>query len=144
MKVSEIEVTYSNKNTDKVKITQSKDAYEVAIQHWNLNTIELQEEAKVILLNRANVVIGIYNLSKGGVSGCIVDIKLILSVSLKAVASGIILIHNHPSTALKPSTQDTKITDNLKAACQLVDIMLLDHLIINPTMYYSMADNGDI
>ena len=144
MKVSEIEVTYSNKNTDKVKITQSKDAYEVAIQHWNLNTIELQEEAKVILLNRANVVIGIYNLSKGGVSGCIVDIKLILSVSLKAVASGIILIHNHPSTALKPSSQDAKITDNLKAACKLVDIMLLDHLIINPTMYYSMADNGAI
>ncbi len=144
MKVSEIEITYSNKNSNRVKISKSIDAYEIAIQHWSSNTIELQEEAKIILLNRANIVIGIYHLSKGGISGCIVDIKLILSIALKTITSGIILIHNHPSGEIMPSTQDFSITEKLKLGCKAVDLILLDHLIITPTRYYSMADKGDL
>lgn len=142
MKVCEINVSYSNGNKDKVKITNSSDAYKVVLEHWNLDTIELQEETKVLLLNIANVVIGIYSLSKGGVSSCIIDIKLILSVALKAVASGIILIHNHPSGNLKPSQADLDITSKLEKASKTVGINLLDHLIITKEDYYSLSDNG--
>ncbi len=144
MKVCEINVSYSNVNKDKVNITNSKDVHRVALEHWNLDTIELQEEAKVLLLNRANVVIGIFNLSKGGVTACIIDIKLILSVALKAVACGIIIVHNHPSGNLKPSQADLDITKKLKNACSTVEIMLLDHLIISKEGYYSLTDNGDM
>jgi len=142
MKVCEINVSYSNGNKEKVKIANSNDAYEVALKHWNLDTIELQEEAKVLLLNRANIVIGIFNLSRGGVTACIIDIKLVLSVALKAVASGIIIIHNHPSGNLKPSQADLDITSKLKKASKIVDINLLDHLIITKEDYYSLSDNG--
>jgi len=142
MKVCEINVSYSNENKDKIKIVNSNDAYAIALKQWNLDTIELQEEAKVLLLNRANIVIGIYNLSKGGITSCIIDIKLILSVALKAVASGIIIIHNHPSGNLKPSQADLDITSKLNKASKTVDINLLDHLIITKEDYYSLSDNG--
>lgn len=144
MEVCEINVSYSNKNKDKVKITNSKSAYEVALSHWNMNTIELQEEVKVLLLNRANQVIGIFSLSKGGITSCLIDIKLVLSVALKTVSSGIILIHNHPSGNLKPSQADLDITKKLKLASNTLEILLLDHLIISKEGYYSLSDNGDI
>lgn len=142
MKVSEIKVSYSNRIKDRFKIGSSYDAFKVGLAHWNMETIELQEEAKVLLLNRANVVIGIYDLSKGGVTACIIDIKLILSVALKAVASGIILMHNHPSENLKPSQADLDITRKLKIGAKTVDIDLLDHLIVTRKSYYSFADEG--
>lgn len=144
MKVSEIKVSYSNTNRNRIKITKSEDVFDIAKRYWNLETIELQEEAKVLLLNRANIVIGIYNLSTGGITACIVDIKLILSVALKAVASSIILIHNHPSGNLKPSRADIDITKKLKDATKLLDLDLLDHVIITKEDFYSFSDNGDL
>lgn len=144
MKVREINVSYSNGNKDKVKIHHSQDAYKIALEHWDKNTIELQEEAKVLLLNRANMVIGIFNLCRGGITSCIIDIKLILSVALKTVASSIILVHNHPSGNLKPSKADKDITHKLKVAANIVDVELLDHLIITKEGYHSLADNGDM
>ena len=142
MKVNEITVSYSNDNPDKVKITSSKSVYELVKCHWDYNLIELQEEVKVVLLNRANIVLGIYDLSKGGITGCIVDIKLVLSVALKALTSHIILVHNHPSGNLKPSEADKSITNRLKKACDIVDITLLDHLIITKEAYLSFKDEG--
>ncbi|PZD78535.1 RadC family protein [Mesonia sp. K7] len=142
MKVAEISVSYSNGNKDKAKITQSRDAFQLALEHWNKDTIELQEEVKVLLLNRANVVIGIFDVSKGGISSCIIDIKLILSVALKSIASAIIIMHNHPSGNLKPSQQDVDMTRKLSSACNTVELKLLDHLIITKEDYYSLADNG--
>ena len=104
----------------------------------------MQEEMKAILLNRANEVLGIYELSKGGISGTVLDIKLLLSVALKCLASGIALIHNHPSGNLVPSNAGLSITKRIKIACTTVDITLLDHLIISKEDYYSFADNGRI
>ena len=144
MKVSEICVSYSNENKGKVKITNSKDAYKIGMEHWNLDTIELQEETKVLLLNRANIVIGIFSLSKGGITSCVVDIKLILSVALKAIANGIIMIHNHPSGNLKPSQSDLDLTSKLINACKTVELTLWDHLIITKEGYYSLVDNGEL
>ena len=108
----------------------------------SLNIIEFQEEVKMILLNRANVVLGIHELSKGGVSGSIVDIKIVLSVALKCHSTSLVLIHNHPSRNLKPSQADITITKKLKKACKYVDLTLLDHLIISKDGFYSFNDEG--
>lgn len=142
MKVSEIKVSYINASPKRVKIKNSQDTYDVVIKHWDLNIIEFQEEVKVLLLNRANVVLGIYELSKGGVSGSVVDIKIVLSVALKCNASSIILVHNHPSGNLTPSEADKSITNRLKEASKSVDIALLDHLIISKDGYNSLKDIG--
>ncbi len=82
MKVSEIKVSYSNKGDKKIKINNSATARQVALSHWDLNIIEFQEEVKVILLNKANMVLGIYELSRGGSTSSVVDIKIILVVSI--------------------------------------------------------------
>lgn len=142
MKVSEIQLTYSNKVTDEVYIKSQKEAYECLISHWDMNTIELQETAKVIYLNRANRVLGIYNLSVGSSSGTMIDIKLILATALKCNASGIILAHNHPSGTLEASKADISVTKKLKEASKLFEMTLLDHIIITKDSYLSMEAEG--
>ena len=142
MKVSEIKVSYTNVNSERIKINGSQTAFDIVIKHWDLDIIEYQEEVKVLLLNKANIVLGIYDLSKGGVSGCIVDIKIVLSVALKCNASSIILIHNHPSGNLTPSEADITITNKLKEASKMLDLTLLDHLIISKGNYKSLSDSG--
>ncbi|MGY5351544.1 JAB domain-containing protein [Wenyingzhuangia sp. IMCC45533] len=142
MKVSEIQLSYSNKVTDEVYIKSQEDAYKCLVSHWDINTIELQEHAKVIYLNRANRVLGIQNLSTGSTTGTTIDIKLILATAIKSNASGIILAHNHPSGNLKPSKVDINITEKLAEASKLFDIKLLDHLIISKRAYYSLEAEG--
>ncbi len=144
MKVAEIKISYANTNPTKVKIISSKDVYDLILDHWDSNTIELMEEVKIILLNNANVVLGVHELSKGGITQCTVDLKIILSIALKCLASSIIIVHNHPSGTLLPSNNDISITDKIKKACELVEIKLLDHLIISSIGYRSMVDNGDV
>lgn len=142
MKVSEIKLTYSNTNCTEEYIQSQEDAYKCFSSHWDLDTIELQEQAKVIYLNRANRILGIYNLSTGSTSGTAIDIKLILATAIKANASGIILAHNHPSGTLKPSKNDLKITEKLSEASKLFDIRLLDHIIITKDTYLSMESES--
>ncbi|PWI29761.1 DNA repair protein [Flavobacteriaceae bacterium LYZ1037] len=142
MKISEITVSYSNSNKKKLKVKDSKESYIILLDSWNKNTIELQEEFKVLLLNRSNTVLGIYQMSKGGVSGTYVDAKLVFSVALKCNASNIIIAHNHPSSNLTPSEADKKLTQKLNKAGQYLDITLIDHLIITKDDFYSFADNG--
>lgn len=142
MEVSEIKVSYTNHNPDRIKVTNSQILFELIIKQWNLGIIELQEEVKIILLNRANIVIGIYEMSKGGITGSVVDNRIILAVALKCNASSIVLIHNHPSGNLNPSEQDKVITKKLKNACALLDLNLLDHLIVSRNDYFSFSDQG--
>ena len=142
MKISEIKISYSTKCQDKFVIKSSNDAFTILKDHWNLESIELYEEFQILLLNRANGVLGIYHLSKGGVSGTIVDVKLIFSVALKCNASGIILVHNHPSGNTKPSQTDIVITSKIKKAADLLDINLFDHIILTKYSYCSFADEG--
>jgi len=144
MEIAEVQVSYNTTSKKHLKIKDSKSTYELLLSCWNKNTIELQEEFKVLLLNRNNQILGIYSLSKGGVSGTIVDSKLLFSVALKANASGIILVHNHPSSNTSPSEVDKAITNKIKQASKLLDIQLLDHLIITKKGYYSFADNFEI
>ena len=144
MEVAEIKVSYSNTNPIRVQVTNSQKMFEVIMKHWDLDILEYQEQVKVILLNRANIVLGIYEMSKGGISGTVVDIRIILGVALKCNASAIILVHNHPSGKLVPSEPDKAITKRLKEACNLLEVYLLDHLIISKFGYYSFADEGTL
>lgn len=141
---AEIKLSYKSnvKPSQRPKITSSKDAYLLLKQSWNESTIELIEEFKVILTNRASKVLGIYEAAIGGISGVCVDPKLIFIAALKAGATGIILSHNHPSGNLTPSEPDLALTRKIKEGCKWLDIAMLDHLILTSEEYYSFADVG--
>jgi DNA repair protein RadC len=143
--VSEVQLIYKNKvkASDRKKITCSRDAYEIFIDNWNPEIIEFVEEFKILLMNRSNSVLGILEISKGGISGTVSDLRVIFVAAIKGNASGIICAHNHPSGNLNPSESDTRLTQKLKEAGNLMDIQLLDHLILSTEGdYYSFADNG--
>jgi len=140
--VAELLVSYSPQIVSAQKISNSRETYSLITNHWNLNTIEMLEEVKIVLLNKANKVLGVYDLSKGGISSSIIDIKIVLSIALKTLASGIIIVHNHPSGNLVASQADVSITEKLKSACKIIELNLLDHLIISSEDYFSFADEG--
>lgn len=142
--VAEIKVSYSTANTPKIKITNAQKAFELILSSWDSDIIELQEEFKILLLNRVNEVLGIYPLSKGGRTGTVVDLRLIFAVVLKCNAIGIILCHNHPSGNLKPSDADISITNNIKKCADLLDINLIDHLIITKNGFFSFSSEGKL
>lgn len=125
-----------------IRLTSSQAVYEFIIENWDLSTIQLYEEFKVIYLNRHNNVLGVYTISRGGIAGTVVDPKLVFAVALKVAASSLILIHNHPSGNLQPSEADKSITDRLKQAGELLEVNVLDHLIITAKSFYSFADFG--
>ena len=141
-RVAEIEVSYKPEKIVEFSISDSRKSFELMLLDWEHKRIEMQEEVKVMLLNRNNKVLGIYSLAMGGITGCVVDVRIILAVALKTLATGIILVHNHPSGNIKPSTEDLKITKQLKSASELIGITLLDHLIITKDDYFSFADEG--
>jgi DNA repair protein RadC len=96
-----------------------------------------------MLLNRSNRVLGIAEISKGGLSGTDTDVRVILQYAIKSNASGIIICHNHPSGNMHPSESDLTLTKKIKEAASLLDVQLFDHLIIIPEgKYYSVADEG--
>ncbi len=125
----------------KEKITCSLDA--VNLLNPLLRDLP-HEEFWIILLNRANSIIEIRPISKGGVSGTLVDPKMIFHEALQARASGIILSHNHPSANPKPSESDIQLTKKLKDGGKLLEISILDHIIIAGASFYSFADEGNI
>jgi DNA repair protein RadC len=144
LNIAEIKLSYKNRvpASERIKITSSKDAYTIIMQNWDDSNLDFFEEFKVLLLNRSNSVLGILPLSRGGISGTVTDIRIILAAALKANASGLIVAHNHPSGNLNPSESDSRITQKIKQAGEIMDIQLLDHLIIAAEEYYSFADSG--
>ncbi len=142
--VAEVELIYRNKVSLSCcpRVLSSRQAYEVLMSSWDENKIGFVEQAKVLLLNRANRILGIYEVSTGGVAGTVVDPKLVMIAALKANASSILLSHNHPSGNLKPSKQDESLTQRLREGCKLLDLHLLDHIIVTPEGYYSFADEN--
>lgn len=126
---------------DKQLIRSSSDAYEVIATHLEDKP---HEEFWVIFLNRANRVIHIECISRGGISGTVVDNRIIFKIALQRLASGIILAHNHPSGNLRPSQSDITLTKKLVQAGQWLEVSVMDHLIITESGYYSFADQGQI
>jgi DNA repair protein RadC len=100
------------------------------------------EEFWIIYLNNANKIISKFQLSKGGITGTLVDVRLVFKTALSLGAVGLILAHNHPSGTLKPSDSDKLITQKLKNAGEQLDIKILDHVIVTETNYYSFSDEG--
>ena len=141
--LAEIQVSYRTKvkASERKKITSSKDAESIFREIWS-SSMEFKEEFYIILLNRANQVLGWYKVSEGGMSGTVVDPKLVFSIALKSLASSLVVAHNHPSGNLKPSTEDINLTKRLKEAGALLEIPVLDHLILTNDGYYSFGDEG--
>jgi len=100
------------------------------------------EEFWLLMLNRANRVLGKFKVSQGGLSGTVIDTRIILKKALDNLASSIIVCHNHPSGNNQPSDADVKITEKLKKAAEMLEIKLLDHVIIADKSYFSFADEG--
>lgn len=134
---------------DKIKVTQSKDAYHYAYQMWDdevatKSSISINESFWVIMLNQSNLVKGHRLISIGGITATVVDVQLIAKYAIDSLAKAVVLVHNHPSGEVTPSAQDRNITQKVKEALKLFEIMVIDHLIVVPEYekFYSFADNG--
>jgi DNA repair protein RadC len=139
--ISEVRLVYKTKvkASERLQVKCSKDAFDIFMENWDLDSIEHIEEFKLLLMNRSNSVLGIMPVSKGGLSGTVTDVRLIFQGAIKANASGIIVCHNHPSVNLNPSEFDAKLTQKIKQAGLLMDILLLDHFIITSEGSYYVS-----
>lgn len=140
--VAALELGRRRKESDtdeKPKITSSKDAYD----HIKSELLDIpHEEFWILLVNRANRIIKKHQISLGGVAGTVADPKIIFKLALEELASGIILVHNHPSGNLSASQADVDLTKKIKEAGKLLEIQVLDHIIIAGKNYFSFADEG--
>jgi DNA repair protein RadC len=125
--------------TKRDRVTTSMDAVEI---FQPLLGDHMHEEFWILFLNRANLVIGKQSVSSGGMSGTVVDPKIIFKAALDHKASSIILCHNHPSGNIQPSESDVRLTKNIIAAGKVLEISVLDHVIVTQKSYYSFADEG--
>lgn len=144
--IAEIEISYKTKISPSLRpvVKASSDLFQILSHFWNKDKIELIEEFKIILLNRANRVLGISSISSGGITGTVADPRIILATAIKANAVSIILSHNHPSGNLVPSSADIALTKKIREAAKYVDMDVLDHIIITKEGYYSFADEGQL
>ena len=142
--LNEIKISYSYKNDPRNLpfVNSSSTIRDLLVQDWE--DIDYTESFKILYLNRNNRLLGISNLSKGGTSGTVVDVKCIYQAALKANANCLILAHNHPSGNLTPSPEDISITRKIKEAGKFLDMQLLDHIIVSSFGYYSFADEGTL
>jgi len=124
---------------DRMKVTSSNSVFE--LMQPIIGDLP-HEEFWIIYLNNSNKVIQKKQLSKGGITGTLVDVRLVLKKAIDVGATGLILSHNHPSGTLKPSEADKQITQKLKKAGTSLDIKVLDHLIITEKSYFSFADEN--
>jgi DNA repair protein RadC len=126
------------------KITSSHDAAAYFRELFDEETLEISESAIVIYLNQSNNVVGYFRASQGGITGTVVDVRLILRKALDCYAVKMMVAHNHPSGNATPSQPDINITRKLVQAGDVLEVKLLDHLIITAESYYSFADEGQI
>ncbi len=141
--VAEIAVSYSNsiKPSQRPKVECSQDAYLLFRENWDDGNIGFIEEFKIMHLNRQNRVLGITDISKGGVVGTHVNAKVIFAAALKSMCTSIICAHNHPSGNLNPSRQDLHLTSKLFNSGKLLDLQVADHIIMTSEGYTSLSDN---
>lgn len=128
-----------SESREKYKINSSKDAFNFMQPFFEDLSYE---EFWVIYMNRSNRITDQIKISQGGVSGTVIDVRIILKHAIEKLASNLIICHNHPSGNLQPSESDKQITNKLKEAAKFHDIQVLDHLIISDNSYYSFADEG--
>lgn len=143
-KLREVSAVYKTSDVvPNVKISQSKDVADYIRQVYPVE-INIREAMIALYLNNSNRTLGWSIASIGGITGTLVDVRLILRDALLTQSTNIILVHNHPSGNLVPSQADQSITDKVKKAVELMDIKLLDHVILTHDSYYSFADEGKL
>jgi DNA repair protein RadC len=123
------------------QILSSVNTYEFIKQFYG-DDMEVFESVFILLLNASNKTIGYAKISQGGITGTVVDIRLIAKYAVDALAVNVILAHNHPSGNLQPSQADKQITEKVKEGLKFLDIKLLDHIILTADSYYSFADEN--
>lgn len=129
----------SQETPEKTSISSARDSYNVFSQHLSdLRT----EEFWAIFLNQKNQIVYKTQISKGGISGTLVDVRVLFRIALEHFATSIIVAHNHPSGSLKPSLEDIQITKSIKNAGEILNVTLLDHLIIGDNSFLSFAEEG--
>lgn len=143
-KVTEVQLVYHSKQKleDRPVIKSSLDAYELLFNTWDDGKLELQEQFKIVLLDRKNSVLGVSTIAWGGISECAVDLRLAFATALKARATGMILAHNHPSGNKTFSDSDKSLTRKFAEAGKVLDISILDHIVLTRNTYSSMSDDG--
>jgi DNA repair protein RadC len=138
----DIKLTKNEKLTN-IQIRSSDDAERAFRRIWDVDSMNVQESMYVLYLNKANRILGYSQHSIGGITGTVLDIQIIAATSVKALAKGIIVAHNHPSGNLLPSTSDIQISEKLKQALKLFEIYLVDSMILVPQQgHTSLADEG--
>ena len=142
--VAEVDLVYKTKvkPSQRPQITSHLDTCRILRQIWDPAKIEMVEQFKVLFLNRANKVLGVFDASSGGITGTVADPRIILAAAIKANAVNLILCHNHPSGNLKPSKADEELTNKIKFAARYLDMQVLDHVIITAEEFYSFANEG--
>jgi len=142
--LAEVTISYSAKvkASQRPIVTQSRDAYNLLLAHWDKDKIEFVEQFKILLLNQGNKVLGQSLIGSGGITGTVADPRVVFALALKTNSCNLILAHNHPSGNLNPSQADRDLTRKFKGAGEFLDIKVLDHLIVTPEGYYSFADEG--
>lgn len=141
-----LSLKYTPGTYKKMKVSHSKDLFNVFVDIYNEDTIEYREECLVVYMNGANNTIGFSKHTTGSTCSSVIDPKIILTEALLCGANSIALSHNHPSCQLDPSIEDENITKKVKQACEVIGIRFLDHLIIagDKSGYYSFCDEGKI
>lgn len=129
----------AEESVELLKITSSKIIFE--LMQPIIGELP-HEEFWIVYLNNSNKVISKTQLSKGGITGTVVDVRLVFKVALEMGATSLVLCHNHPSGSLKPSEADKQITQKLKRAGESLEIAILDHVIVTETSYFSFVDQG--
>jgi len=142
-KIDKISLVRESADVFKAKIVRSDDAVRY-VRDFYPDDMNIREHFYALYMNHANNTVGYQHISMGGIAGTLVDIKFILKGALDTMATGLILVHNHPSGNLRPSKSDDTITTKVGDACKLIDVRLLDHLILTEDSFYSYADNGKL
>ncbi|PSL42806.1 RadC-like JAB domain-containing protein [Chitinophaga niastensis] len=142
--IAHLKVTFDPEipRTERFKVRTIRDVYNLFLANWDETAIDSYEEAKVIYLDEEATVIGIFDLAMGSDSEVVFDIKVLAAIGVQTLAKAFVLAHNHPGAPIVPSFSDIATTYNVQAGCQLLNVHLLDHLIINKENYYSFREDG--
>ena len=148
-KIPEIEISIKyKKEVHPTKRFQVKSAEDIAVfarALFNADTINWTEEVILICLNQSSSIMGYYKVSSGGISSAIVDPKVVFTFALNCCATKVILAHNHPSSNIKPSQADDRMTQQIKQGGEILGIDLLDHVIVtDDNGYYSYLENDQL
>lgn len=143
--LNEVQLSYKRKHElSHGKITTSQSANECIRKVFPIEQICYREHMYALYLDNSNNILGYHLLSIGGITGTLVDIRVLMQGALLTNAIGLILFHNHPSNKLQPSLSDKNLTQKIICSAETLDLKVIDHLIIGENGYFSFADNGEL